>query len=143
MTTETCYLLKKPVLVSFAGQHPCHRTTGDDGALWYRPLDAVSGIGQFSFTLFFAGGWTNPLIADWFTDYARVAYTLFGDRVKWWLTINEPLIICDLVYSAGILAPPIVSPDLGAYLCAKNVLMAHAKGWRLYDVEFRPKYHGE
>ncbi|CAH1640812.1 unnamed protein product [Spodoptera littoralis] len=84
-------------------------------------------------------GWTNHLVADWFVDYARVAYTLFGDRVKWWITINEPLIICDVVYSSGILAPPIMSPEVGAHLCSKNVVMAHAKAYRLYDEEFRPK----
>ncbi|KAH9637954.1 hypothetical protein HF086_016380 [Spodoptera exigua] len=89
------------------------------------------------------GGWTNPLIVDWFVDYARVAYTIFGDRVKWWITINEPLIICDVVYSTAILAPPILSPDIGAHLCSKNVVMAHAKAYRLYDEEFRSKYHGK
>ncbi|XP_050552149.1 myrosinase 1-like [Spodoptera frugiperda] len=89
------------------------------------------------------GGWANPLVADWFVDYARVAYTLFGDRVKWWITINEPLIICDVVYNSGLLAPSIISPEVGNHLCTKNVVMAHAKAYRLYDEEFRPKYHGK
>lgn len=44
------------------------------------------------------GGWTNPLIVDWFADYASVVYSLFADRVKIWLTVNEPLIICDVSY---------------------------------------------
>lgn len=91
----------------------------------------------------FSGGWANPLIVDWFVDYARVAYTLFGDRVKWWITINEPLIICDVVYNSGLLAPSIISPEVGNHLCTKNVVMAHAKAYRVYDEEFRAKYHGE
>ncbi|KAG6451640.1 myrosinase 1 [Manduca sexta] len=88
------------------------------------------------------GGWANPLIADWFTDYARVVYTLFGDRVKMWITLNEPMAICDGGYG-DFLAPKIVDPDVGLYLCSKNVVLAHAKAWRVYDEEFKPKYHGK
>ncbi|XP_063897513.1 lactase/phlorizin hydrolase [Helicoverpa armigera] len=89
------------------------------------------------------GGWANPLIVDWFVDYARVAYTLFGDRVKVWITINEPVVFCDGVYNSGRFAPLIYSPEVGAYLCNKYALLAHAKAWRLYDQEFKPKYHGK
>ncbi|XP_075985447.1 myrosinase 1-like isoform X2 [Anticarsia gemmatalis] len=89
------------------------------------------------------GGWTNPLIADWFADYARVAYSLFGDRVKLWLTINEPLIMCDYPFNSGLLAPGIFSPDHGTYLCNRHVLLAHAKAYRLYDEEFRDQCNGE
>ena len=36
------------------------------------------------------GGWLGDEIVDDFGDYARVCYTLFGDRVKHWITLNEP-----------------------------------------------------
>ncbi|XP_045505086.1 myrosinase 1-like isoform X1 [Colias croceus] len=89
------------------------------------------------------GGWTNPLIVGWFKDYARIVYTLFGDRVKTWITINEPIVICEVVYTMGTFAPGISSPGIGNYLCGKNILMAHAAAWRVYDEEFKPKYHGK
>lgn len=28
------------------------------------------------------GGWSNPLIADYFEDYAYILYKHFGDRVR-------------------------------------------------------------
>ena len=35
------------------------------------------------------GSWSNPESVDWFVNFARVMYENFGDRVKYWLTINE------------------------------------------------------
>ncbi|CAG4968965.1 unnamed protein product [Colias eurytheme] len=89
------------------------------------------------------GGFTNPLIAEWFGDYSRVAYTLFGDRVQTWTTFNEPVVICDGAYETGALAPGIVSPGIGNYICAKNLMVAHATAYRIYDEEFRAKYDGK
>nr|XP_037874097.1 myrosinase 1 isoform X2 [Bombyx mori] len=89
------------------------------------------------------GGWVNPLIVDWFSDYARVVFSLYADRVKTWITINEPTMICDESYNTGFFAPAILEPHISPYVCAKNVLLAHAKAWRIYDEEYRPKYNGE
>ncbi|XP_045455837.1 myrosinase 1-like [Melitaea cinxia] len=89
------------------------------------------------------GGWTNPLISDWFADYARVAYSLFGDRVKIWITLNEPVMFCDIAYNTGALAPGVYSPGRGSFLCNKHSMIAHAKAYRIYDEEFRPKYNGK
>ncbi|EEZ97373.2 Myrosinase 1-like Protein [Tribolium castaneum] len=90
------------------------------------------------------GGWTNPLIADYFADFAKVAFKLFGDRVKYWITINEPASICVDVYEYDIGAPAFVrSPGIGTYLCGKTILLAHAKAFRLYDSEFRAAQKGK
>uniref|UniRef100_UPI00259B003D glycoside hydrolase family 1 protein n=1 Tax=Faecalibaculum rodentium TaxID=1702221 RepID=UPI00259B003D len=35
------------------------------------------------------GSWGNPESVEWFVNYAMVLYESFGDRVKYWLTINE------------------------------------------------------
>lgn len=40
------------------------------------------------------GGWSNELIVDYFKAYAKLLFERFGDRVKYWVTFNEPYIIC-------------------------------------------------
>lgn len=35
------------------------------------------------------GSWSVRESVDWFVEYARVLFENFGDRVKYWLTINE------------------------------------------------------
>ncbi|XP_068626399.1 myrosinase 1-like [Battus philenor] len=81
------------------------------------------------------GGWTNPIIAEYFTDYARILYHYFGDRVKIWFTFNEPLSFCKEGYG-GADAPAANSSGFEDYLCGHNVLRAHAKAYRLYEQEF-------
>ncbi|XP_038219765.1 myrosinase 1-like [Zerene cesonia] len=88
------------------------------------------------------GGWANPLIAYWFEDYARGLYKLFGDRVKTWITINEPHQIAVFGCGMDMLAPRINCHGIGEYLAAKNILMAHARAWHIYDEEFRKSQNG-
>lgn len=35
------------------------------------------------------GSWGNPESVDWFVNFAKVLFENYGDRVKYWLTINE------------------------------------------------------
>ncbi|XP_041977592.1 myrosinase 1-like [Aricia agestis] len=77
------------------------------------------------------GGWTNPQIVDWFSDFARTAFELFGDRVKYWITLNEPQVFCYYRH-----------PGDDIYKCMKNSLLAHAKAYHIYDEEFRPTHNG-
>ncbi|XP_063530691.1 myrosinase 1-like, partial [Cydia strobilella] len=125
----------------------------EDGARYYGDLiDGLLGNGiEPVVTLYHwdlpqplqdLGGWTNPLISEWFADYARVIYDLYGDRVNTWVTFNEPTAICDIGYNDA-LAPGLESEGRGSYLCTKHVLLAHAKAYRLYEKEFKPKYQGQ
>ncbi|KAL1513061.1 hypothetical protein ABEB36_002539 [Hypothenemus hampei] len=89
------------------------------------------------------GGWLNPQIADYFGEYARVAFSLFGDYVKRWATVNEPKSTCLLGYGNTMDAPGLVLIGDGIYQCAKIQLLAHAKAYHIYDKEFRPTQKGK
>jgi beta-glucosidase len=51
------------------------------------------------------GGWTNRKVIDWFTEYAAVCARHFGDRVKYWIVMNEPAVFTGAGYFLGIHAP--------------------------------------
>lgn len=88
------------------------------------------------------GGWLHDEIVEHFADYARVAYNAFGDRVKWWLTFNEPYLFCLNNWNYGQHGP-FEAPPKKPYICAHNVVKAHARAWRIYDQDFRPTQHGQ
>ena len=79
---------------------------------------------------------------DWFGDYARVVFSLYADRVKTWITMNEAISICDYSYIAGLFAPGIKESQFAPYLCNKHILLAHATAYRIYEREFKPLYNG-
>nr|WP_030503642.1 GH1 family beta-glucosidase [Micromonospora purpureochromogenes] len=52
-----------------------------------------------------AGGWLNRDTAARFADYADLAAARLGDRVKLWITLNEPFIHMSMGYGMGVHAP--------------------------------------
>lgn len=51
------------------------------------------------------GGWTNRDILNWFEAYARICISAFGNKVKHWMVLNEPLVFTGAGYFAGYHAP--------------------------------------
>lgn len=76
------------------------------------------------------GGWANREIIGWFTEYVRVCAEAFGDRVKHWMVMNEPLAFTGAGYFLGIHAPG--KRGLGNFLPAvHNAVLATAAGGRM------------
>lgn len=73
------------------------------------------------------GGWLNRGIIGWFSDYTELVTKRLGDRVKDWITINEPIVISMLGYRDGVHAPG-MRDETAAYLAAHHTLLAHAAG---------------
>ncbi|XP_059045516.1 myrosinase 1-like [Achroia grisella] len=88
------------------------------------------------------GGWANPLCIEWFEEYARVVFDKYADKVKYWITVNQPNDICIESYESDRWPPAAESKGIGPYLCIKNVMLAHANVYRLYVNEYKNKYKG-
>lgn len=70
------------------------------------------------------GGWNNREIVGWFEEYADVLTSRLGDRVKHWMTLNEPLCSAWIGHLYGDMAPGI--KDLQTALNASHhLLMSH------------------
>ena len=77
------------------------------------------------------GGWLNPDIADWFTDYAQVLFHALDDRVQLWTTLNEPWVVSNHGYRIGEMAPGRRSLRETA-IVGHHLLRAHASAATLY-----------
>jgi 6-phospho-beta-glucosidase len=44
------------------------------------------------------GGWESKHVVDLFVKFAEKAFALFGDRVKYWATFNEPIVVVEGQY---------------------------------------------
>ncbi|MCZ8341811.1 MAG: GH1 family beta-glucosidase [Leptospira sp.] len=72
------------------------------------------------------GGWYNRDTASYFGDYTEVIVKKLGDRVKNWITLNEPWIIMLAGHIAGTHAPGHIRP-FSSFKVAHNLLLAHGK----------------
>ncbi|PSR73245.1 hypothetical protein PHLCEN_2v10905 [Hermanssonia centrifuga] len=98
-------------------------------------------------------GWLNKgeIVLD-FVRYAKVCFERFGDRVKHWLTMNEPWCISILGYGRGVFAPGRSSDRLRSpegnsstepWIAGHSVILSHAYAVKLYREEFKAKQGGE
>jgi beta-glucosidase len=71
-----------------------------------------------------AGGWPERATIEAFAAYVDVVTRRLGDRVKRWITINEPWVISYLGYEIGAHAPGRRNRR-AALAAAHNVLLAH------------------
>jgi beta-glucosidase len=81
-------------------------------------------------------GWLSPRITGFFREYSDICFSHFGDRVKNWLTMNEPWVTAVMGYGQGVLAPGRVSGS-EPYQAAHQMLRSHGQAVDLY----RSKYH--
>ncbi|XP_039120839.1 beta-glucosidase 12-like isoform X2 [Dioscorea cayenensis subsp. rotundata] len=100
------------------------------------------------------GGFLSENIVADFQDYAEVCFKEFGDRVKHWITFNEPWSYSAGGYANGTEAPGRCSSyesehctagDSGTepYIVAHHQLLAHAAAVAMYRLNYQADQKGK
>lgn len=87
-------------------------------------------------------GWIDGSISDFFAAYADICFKNFGDRVKNWITINEPWVVAILGYGQGVFAPGRIS-NVEPYKAGHNLIIAHAKAVNIYRDSYQTVQGGK
>ena len=79
------------------------------------------------------GSWSNPESVDWFLEFARVMFENYGDRVKYWLTINEQNMLTLVGPMIGTMVLPKDTKNVLKEIYQQNhhMLVAQAKAMAL------------
>lgn len=83
------------------------------------------------YALHLKGGWRNRETIDAFENYAKALFELFGDRVKYWLTINEQNMMVLHGSAIGLVNSNSQNPEKELYQQNHHMLLAQAKAMKL------------
>ncbi|KAI5674833.1 hypothetical protein M9H77_15197 [Catharanthus roseus] len=100
------------------------------------------------------GGFLNNQIVKDFEHFAATCYKAFGDRVKNWITFNEPRGFAIQGYDLGVQAPGRCSllghlfckggkSSVEPYVVAHNILLSHAAAYHSYHKNFKKSQGGQ
>ncbi|XP_061983114.1 beta-glucosidase 12-like [Populus nigra] len=101
------------------------------------------------------GGFLSSNIVNDFRDFVDLCFQKFGDRVKKWITLNEPWMFSVQGYDMGKMAPgrisvvvndPHRSLNTGAtevYTVSHHLLLAHAAAVKLYKEKYQSCQGGQ
>ncbi|KAI4298657.1 hypothetical protein L6164_032190 [Bauhinia variegata] len=98
------------------------------------------------------GGWLSPKVQEDFEYYADICFKHFGDRVKYWVTVNEPNVAVINGYRTGLWPPCRCSVSFGncsygdsekePFIAAHNLVLSHAAAVDLYRTKYQKKQGG-
>ncbi|KAK3150857.1 hypothetical protein QOZ80_3AG0238660 [Eleusine coracana subsp. coracana] len=99
-------------------------------------------------------GWLNRQIVNDYAVYAEICFKAFGDRVKHWITFNEPHTVAVQGYDSGLQAPGRCSVLLHLYcrtgnsgtepyIVAHNMILAHATVSDIYRKKYKATQNGQ
>ncbi|XP_071730153.1 beta-glucosidase 18-like isoform X2 [Rutidosis leptorrhynchoides] len=98
------------------------------------------------------GSWLSPLMQEDYVHYAETCFKNFGDRVKYWTTINEPNLFTQMAYQNGRYPPARCSDPFGdcsagnsdvePIIVMHNMLLAHGKAVNIYRKYYQREQGG-
>ncbi|KAL3518650.1 hypothetical protein ACH5RR_021239 [Cinchona calisaya] len=99
------------------------------------------------------GGFLSLQIVNDFHDYVNLCFERFGERVKHWITFNEPTFYSVLGYDMGIFPPSRCSSWMNnnctggnsstePYIVTHHEILAHADAVKLYKTKYQEYYKG-
>ena len=120
-------------------------------AFYHKVIDECLELGLIPFVTLYhwdlpqelekEGGWTSHLMLKWFTRFVTVCMDEYGDKVKNWIVLNEPMGFTTLGYMIGKHAPGRIG--LEYFLPAlHNASMAQAEGGRIIRSLVKDAYIG-
>ncbi|XP_038688539.1 beta-glucosidase 24-like [Tripterygium wilfordii] len=141
-------------------------SVSEEGVAFYNDLiDEIISNGLTPFVTIFH--WDTPqaldeeygnflsydIVSD-FQDYAEQCFLLFGDRVKHWITLNEPVSYTNSGYNLGTFAPGRCSKFMNnacqagnsstePYIVTHNLLLAHGAAVQLYREKYQEAQKGK
>lgn len=87
------------------------------------------------------GGWTSVHMLKWFTRYTTFCAEEFGDKIKNWIILNEPMGFTSLGYMLGKHAPGKAGLD-SFFPAIHNAALAQAEGGRIIRKIVKGAYIG-
>ncbi|KAK1427313.1 hypothetical protein QVD17_15996 [Tagetes erecta] len=95
----------------------------------------------------YMGFLSDKIVYD-FVNYAEFCFWEFGDRVKYWATLNEPYFYAKKGYALGTFPPrrgvdgEPGDPGTEPYIVGRNLLLSHAHAVNLYRQRFQASQRG-
>lgn len=79
------------------------------------------------YALHLRGGWLSPDSPQWFAEYAALIGRRLGDKVKHYMTFNEPQVFIGTAFTEGAHAPGYCVSRPQALQMTHHVLLAHGR----------------
>jgi beta-glucosidase len=99
-------------------------------ALKARSITPIVTLHHFTNPIWFAdiGGWMNVKAVEYYVNYVKEVAAALGREVRYWVTINEPMVYALYSYIEGLWPPGEHSQRMG-FQVANTMIQAHRRAY--------------